>query len=185
MKIINLLPENEVKELQLRLASNQLLKFFVVIFISLAICFTGALVMRFYIEGSIAQTKVEVANLQQQLSSSNNQALEKQVKALNTQIRNVKAIDQQHYYWSKALVELSNVTPAGMHIDVVSADRASGQIQISGVADKRDLVLQFWSNVKKSNLFANIDFPLNNLERPTNTSFSFTFYVNTSVIATP
>jgi len=184
MKVINLLPESELKELRLQLSSQQLLRFFVTIFITLVAFFLLSLAVRFYIEGSIAQTKTEVTQLQEQLSSSNNKALEKQVLALNTQIKNIRQVKEQKYYWSKALIELGNITPLGVHMNNMSFDRASGKIVVDGYADKREDVISFWSNVRKSSLFANINFPLNNLEKATNTPFTYTFLIKPEAIRT-
>jgi Tfp pilus assembly protein PilN len=138
--------------------------------------------MRFYIEGSISEVKVEVADAQKQLGSSNNQVLQKEVASLNTQIHNAKNLKDQHYYWSQALAELGNITPDGMHLNTLDADRETGAISVVGVADRREDVIAFWSNVKKSSYFSNIDFPLNNLEKATDTPFSFDFSVNASSI---
>ena len=182
MKIINLLPQSELKELSLQLAANKLLKFFAFVFISLLCVFMVALATRFYIEGTIDQSKSDVVHLQQQLSDQKNQDLEKKVQALNTEIRNVKLINDQHYQWSLALIELGNITPNGVHMDSVNFDRATGRVDVRGYADRRDDVIQFWSNVTKSSYFGGINFPLNNLEQATNTLFTFSFLIKPGMI---
>ncbi|MBX4204987.1 MAG: PilN domain-containing protein [Candidatus Doudnabacteria bacterium] len=184
MKITNLLPQSELKGLRLLLASKLLVKFFIVIAISLTAFFLMTMAVRFYIEGSITESQSRIGELQRQLSSSDNQALEKQVLNLNTQIRNIKSANQQHYYWSKALVELGNITPVGMHLNTLDVDRASGKLVVEGVSDNRDDVITFWSNVTKSSYFQNINFPLNNLESAADTEFTFTFSIKPETIKT-
>jgi len=177
MKFINLLPETELKELKLEFASKHLLKFFVVSLISLLILILGAVSVNVLIKSQIAANNIEISELQAQLNSSDNQALQKEIIGLNSQIKNISVINQQHYLWSKALTELGNLAPSDLHIDLLTVDR-TGQIVINGTTDDRDSVLTFWSNVKKSRYFMNINFPLKNLEKPTDTPFTFTFFIN-------
>jgi len=182
MKKINLLPKTQAREVRLGLASKQLLNFFIFIGSTLVILFAAALAIRFYMEGTLSQGKLQVDDLQKQLSSQNNQALEKRVVNLNTQLKNIKNISTQHLYWSNALLELGNLFPKDFHLDNLSVDRATGKIEVAGTADKREDVIAFWSNVKKSTYFTNINFPLTNLETETDTKFDFIFYINTKAI---
>lgn len=184
MKIINLLPEEEAKELKLEVASHQLTRFFAIVASSLLVLFILAFGAKFFLKNEIGKDNNLIEDLQKQLSSANNQALEKQVVTLNGQIKTIKIIDQQHYYWSKALVELGNMSPSDFHLDTVTLDRGSGLITVSGVSDSRSSVITFWSNVKKSQYFSNINFPLTNLEEPSDTHFSFTFNINPDTIKT-
>ena len=148
--------------------------------------FIGATIaIKIFIQSSIRENEAQVDQLKNQLSSSNNQALEKEVASLNTQIRNIKAINQQHFYWSKALAELGNLTPIGCHLDSVTFSRSTGEVKVDGIADTRTEVIDFWSNVKNSDYFNNINFPLTNLETATNTSFSYTFHINPEKIKQP
>ncbi len=181
-KMINLLPESEVKELKLELASKQFLKFFSMIFITLLLFILASVVGKIWVSAEMSGDDSVISSLQSQLNSSDNQALQKEIVQLNGQIKNVKSFQQQHYAWSKVLTEIGNLSPSDFQLQLLTADKSNGQIVINGTAGKRDSVLQFWSNVKKSSYFQNINFPLTNLEQPTNTPFTFTFFINPAQI---
>jgi len=182
MKTINLLPKAESSELAMELASRQILKFLVIAVGSLLIFLGLAFGIRIPINNEIAENDKQIANLQKELSTSGNLALQRQVVTLNSQMKNITTLTQKRNYWSKALIELGNLSPEGFHLDLASFDRASGQITITGTADNRSSVLNFWSNVKKSTLFKDINFPLNNLEKATDTPFTFSFTVDGALI---
>lgn len=178
MKQINLLPEAEVKELKLELASGLWLRFYTILGSTLVILLILGFVTRILISATIASNEAQIQQLRRQLTSSNNQALEKQVVDLNTQMRNLETLNRQHYYWSDALIELGNLSPADFHLDTVTLDRATGEVVVMGTADNRSSVLEFWSAVHKSKYFTRINFPLNNLQQAANTPFTFTFFIN-------
>jgi Tfp pilus assembly protein PilN len=182
MKQINLLPQTEARELKLTMASKQLLKFFALIAACLVLFGIAAFISRLFVQASITENQIQIDELQKKLSSSDNKKVEKEVVALNTQIHNLRAINQQHYYWSYALVELANLAPNSFHLDSVTFDRTTNQVVVVGTSDSRADVINFWAKVKKSNLFTNINFPLPNLEKPTESPFTFTFYVNPEAI---
>ena len=185
MKIINLLPQKELQELRYEYATGYILKFFTVLITSLVLFLLAAFITNLFIDTEISGTNTRITDLQRQLSTSNNQALEKEVVRLNTQMKNIKSFEQQHYYWSKALVEFGNLAPSDFHVDRLLVDRNTGKITVEGKADSRGSVLAFWSSVKKSSYFSNINFPLSNLEKPTDTPFTFTFSANISMINKP
>lgn len=177
MKIINLLPQFAQREIKLHILGRQLHTFGIVIVGSLIIVFFLGLASAFWIQKSISSANVEIFTLNNSLTSSDNRILEEEVKSLNQEIKTINNLRNQHYYYSKALLEFANLVPANMQISLLTLDRLSGKVEVFGTAKSRDSVLDFWSNVKKSNFFTNIDFPLANLEQATNSQFSFTFYI--------
>lgn len=182
MKQINLLPESELKELHLELASKQLLKFFSLLVISLLLLFVLGLATRYLIKTSISANDIQVEQLQKQLASSDNQALQKQLIDLNSKMKNLQLLNQKGYHWSEALTEIGNLSPADFHLDLLTLDRSTGEIVMNGTTDRRASVIDFWSAVHKSKYFSKINFPLNNLEKATDTPFTFTFYLNPETI---
>lgn len=177
MKTINLLPQPEQKEIKLELIAHQLLNFWFWIIGSMLLLFALSLVTTIRLRASIADTETEIIKSKEALSSAANQQLEKQVVNLNSEIDRVNLLRSQHYHWSNGLIELGNILPTDMVIDLLFLDRASGKVDISGIAKNRESVLKFWSDMHKSKYFQDINFPLPNLERASDTSFSFSFYI--------
>jgi Tfp pilus assembly protein PilN len=182
MKLINLLPKSENRELRLQLISQQLISFWIYVIISLAIFFLLALSVTFFLRGEIAKNNNIVEEKKAELASSNTQQLESRVVGLNSQIKAIDNLQENHYNWSSVLIELGKVTPSDAKLNVINLERATGKVEVSGNASDRDSVIEFWSNVKKSKYFRNINFPFNNLEKENNATFTYTFYVNLEMI---
>jgi Tfp pilus assembly protein PilN len=178
MRIINLLPKTQQKEITLDQAANQLLNFWLWVIGSMLLLFLLSLVTVFRLNTAITETETEISKNREALKSSQNQQLEKQVLNLNTEIQKIKTLRNEHYRWSNGLIELGNIIPAEMVVDVMSLQRETGKVDISGTSRSRGSVLQFWANMHKSSHFKDINFPLTNLERSTDAPYSFTFYIN-------
>lgn len=175
---INLLPKTEQKEIHYELMSHQLTNFWLWIVLSLALLFILSLLSVFQIKRLSHGADGEIAASRQALSSASNQELEKQVLLLNNEIKKIDLLRASHYQWSEALVELSSIIPGDMVIDILSLDRATGKIDMTGFASDRESIIKFWSDMHKSKYFKNINFPLSNLEQPRNTAYQFTFFIN-------
>ena len=178
MKQVNLLPKLEQKELKLQFFYTRLRKFWITVVISLVVYLALAMGTRFYLNNLLSQTQAEVDKDKIVLSSSDFKDLQTQIMDLNKNIREIKNLDAQHYYFSRALIELANLIPPDMQLNQVVLERSSGQIEIAGQAKTRDSVIALWSSIIKSEYFKNINFPLANLERAEIADFTFKFFVN-------
>jgi Tfp pilus assembly protein PilN len=177
MKLINLLPKTEQRELKLQSFADQLTMFFICAIVS--VIFFGALAYtaKIYLESQMTATDSEIVLKKQELKTSDNELLKKQVETMNSQIAAIKNLQSQHYHWSAALNELAKLIPSDMVVDSLIADRVTGKVVMEGVSGTRDSVLLFWSNMHKSELFGDIDFPLPNLNFAENDPYEFTFFV--------
>lgn len=185
MKRINLLPKSELRDIKLGFYAGQFLVFWVCVMITLVVFLILVIVSRTYLTNQVNQTQDQISVQKQVLKSSDNELLKQQISDLNDQTSNIQNINAQHYYWSKALVELGNLLVPDIHLDLLTLDRATGQIYIKGIAGSRDSVLKFWSDVHKSAYFKNINFPLANLNQAADDSFEFTFYINPASVKQP
>lgn len=182
MKSINLLPKSEHREIRLQLVGMQLTTFWLYIFLALIAFFLLSLAAIFFINSEIGKTGRQITEKKASLASSNTQQLESRVVALNNQIRAVNALHDESLQWSKALVELARIMPARATLSALNIDRKTGKIDVAGTALDRNAVIEFWANVKKSEYFRNINFPFANLERETNSNFTYSFYINTELL---
>jgi Tfp pilus assembly protein PilN len=182
MKTINLLPKKDQKEITLELITHQLINFSVWVIVSMLIFFLIEFTTETKLKQGITSTDNEITQNKAALKSAANQQLENQVLTLSNEIKLVQTVRQQHYYWSNALIELGDLIPADIVIDILSLDRATGKVEIAGTAADRESVLKFWSEIYKSKHFKNINFPLTNLEKSSDSPFNFTFYINSDEI---
>lgn len=178
MKQVNLLPAVEQRELKLRFMARRLSVFWFWIIGSMIIFFILALMTRFYLTRMISATQSQIEDNKTLLDSSDYRDLQNQILLLNRNIKEIKNLQAQHYYWSQALVQLANLVPPEMQLNQITFDKITGAIGITGQAQTRESVLTFWADVIKSDYFKNINFPLANLEKAKYPDFTYTFYVN-------
>ncbi len=182
MKLINLLPKSVVRELQLDLIAGQILNFWIGLFLTFGIFFALIWASIFYLKTEIQNTDNDISQQREVLSSANTKDLQVRVSNLNKKINTIEELRDNHYYWSEALTELVTLMPSDMQIDSLIIKRETGKIDMTGSAANRDSVLLFWANVKKSQYFRDINFPLANLQKATDDPYSFTFYIKPEAI---
>lgn len=182
MKTINLLPKPEQRELQMQFLASQVFIFWFWVIVSLLVLYGFAFGIKTELKKNITETDRAIGTQKQVLRSQDNEKLKTEVVTLNNNIESIKKLRVQHYFWSNVLVELAQLSPADFKIDYVDISRETNKIAINGVSGTRESVLKFWSNVHKSTLLKNINFPLSNLEQPKDTPFSFIFYVDENEI---
>jgi Tfp pilus assembly protein PilN len=185
MKHINLLPKSEQKELRLLFFADDLIRFWIWIVVSLLIFAALTFLANEYLRSEVAETEGQIAQQRQILKSDDNEIVKQKVEELNYEVSTIKNLQINHYYWSDALVELVNLLPADIDLNLLSMDRVTGEVAIEGVAGSRDSVLKFWSDIHKSVYFKDIDFPLANLNRATEDPFRFSFFVKVEKVKNP
>lgn len=178
MKIINLLPKEEQRQLKLDIANHQLRVFWIVVFCSLLVLGVMGVGTQQYLRLSVKRIEQDIAQNQAKLETADIKVLQQQVLQLNQNIRELKNVRGQQHKWSEVLLELSRVIPSDVQINSVLITRATGEVIIVGRAQNRDVVIETWSQLKKSPMFADVNFPLPNLEQPINGNFTYTFFIN-------
>ena len=185
MKRINLLPKTAQRALQLRFFADQLLFFWAWFIISLVFFLGLTYTAKIYLSSQVTNLDSQIDSNKLILKSSDNELLKQQVEGLDNQIKTIKSLQSQHYYWSETLIELAKLLPSDISVESVTLKRATNQIRIEGIADNRESVLKFWADVHKSDYFVSIDFPLANLNKATDDPFTFTLVVNKDRIKSP
>jgi Tfp pilus assembly protein PilN len=185
MKKTNLLPKEQQREIHLLFFSEKLQTFWLWVGCSLLVFLILTLLAKVFLTRQLGEISRQIEDQRRVLKSSDNELLKQEVSNLNNQMASIKHLNSGHYYWSNALVELGNLFAPDIQIDLITMDRATGQVDIKGTAGSRESVLRFWSDIHKSPYFMNINFPLTNLERATNSSFAFTFFINPQELLKP
>lgn len=185
MKVINLLPKSEKKELELETISHQILVFWIMVLVTLLLFVGVAWVFKFYIAQLIAANDRLIAESQQQLQSQEYVQLHDQIISLNGEVSDMKNLNNHHYNWSQAMLQLSSLVQPSVQFNQLTFNAATGEIDVSGQTKVRQDVIDFWANVVKSPYFSKINFPLTNLEKPVNSDFEFKFYANKDKFSNP
>jgi Tfp pilus assembly protein PilN len=85
--------------------------------------------------------------------------------------------------WSKVLLAFADQVPEGVQINSFSADLTTKKITISGFAPTREQVIQLYNNINDDkNRFKDINYPLENVSKPANINFHFTFYIKDELL---
>jgi hypothetical protein len=127
-------------------------------------------------EKAIAESKILT-------NKEENTKLKEKIVSYNGEIADFKSLNEQTPHWSKVVEAFSKDIPPGVKVSQATFDVSKKKVDINGFAPTRDLVLQLHSNIsedKKS--FFNVDYPLENVARPTNVKFHFTFYIQDSLL---
>jgi Tfp pilus assembly protein PilN len=178
MKIINLLPKEEQQQLKLDIVNHQLRVFWTIILISIVAFVALGFGTQQYLRLSVKNVDEQIAMNKAKLESADIKALQQQVIKLNQHIKEIKTIRSQQYKWSEVLLEIARVMPAEVQLNSIKIDRATGEVIILGKAENRDTIIEVWSQIKKSSMFYDVNFPLPNLEQPVNGNFTYTFFIN-------
>lgn len=98
------------------------------------------------------------------------------VQQFNKKIAAVENIQNNYIVWTDFLIEFSKLVPDGTTID--SIDVSASQILISGQAKDRQDLLNLEKKLKKTDLFYNVEIPLEDLLKKTNIDFNIKSNVN-------
>lgn len=183
MKIINLLPIDKQKELRL----NRL--FGVVVSLVWLACATFILVLlaqigtKVFLQGQEEGLKIVIDDLKAQASKEENAKIKNRIKELNDIVTDYRNLSASVPRLSKVIRKLAPLVPSEVNLSSMRVDSLKKQIDITGFSPTRELVIELYENVKAgAENFPNIDYPLENVARPTDISFHFTFNINPELL---
>lgn len=183
MKRINLLPQHKQSDLyyeDLYHSVNTL------VFLSVGILLlgiVGQIGVWLYLDQREAKVLAEVTELQLQIDKSENAQVKKEIREINTQMSDFENLANTSPEWSKVLKAFARLVPNGVLISSFVADSKTGEIEISGYSPTRELVIELYNNINadKTN-FKDINYPLENVARPTAVQFNYTFFIQEGVL---
>lgn len=185
MKIINLLPQDAQRKVTLEFVFNRVLTFWILVIVSLLVFLAMAFAAKVYLQRINSQTDTLITENEAILNSADFKGLQDEILTLTGDIKEINNLRSHHYYWSKALIALADLTPTSVQLNQATLDRETGRVDIAGQALTREDVIELWSRIIKSEHFKGINFPLANLERATIANFTFTFYLKVDKVMTP
>ncbi|GAC1574107.1 MAG: hypothetical protein NVS3B9_5480 [Candidatus Doudnabacteria bacterium] len=177
MKVINLLPQTEQKIIQQEKFQQSFKKFLVACVLSYFLLSALLIGWRLYLMATLANVDSDIKKNQSIVDRQDNDTLRKQVMQINGTTTDYLTLTGSNPKWSKILMAFASLVPGDSIITSLNGNTQSGKIDIVGVGATRDSVLLLRSNIAGSPLFKNINLPLENLQKPTNVLFSYTFYL--------
>ncbi len=183
MRIINLLPPAEQKNLQTREIESFLARFFVWILIIFVVMVGILVASRFYLQSILGNIDKDIEKVESQISTQDNQKVKAEIVRNNNIINDYVNLAAANPTWSPMLIDFAKLVPDSVGILSFGVDAKTRRIDITGIGLTRDDVLLLRSNILASPLFEKINLPLENLEKATKTPFNYTFYLRPEVLS--
>lgn len=183
MKIINLLPKNKQKELKFEKLYYSLQRFALVAVISVILVVTAQIGTKVYLKWQLSKLTAEIAIIKSNENKEENAKIKTKIKQINNQISDFATLTATSPAWSEVLSALAPLVPSEVTIQTFSADEAKKQVLISGYSKTREGVVGLYNKILNANgKFKNIDYPLENVSKPEDVPFHFTFQIEDTLL---
>ncbi len=182
-KVLNLLPKDRQKELHFEDIFNRILIFCGLSVVTLILSTAALIGVRFILQSEAGQLKVDIDQLKTAVNKQENSELKAQIAKINNQIVDFKNLSDATPAWSKVILAFGKLIPQDVGITGFSADIDKKQVEISGFAKTREAVIELYNNINadKDN-FANINYPFENVAKPKDLYFRFTFFIKPELL---
>lgn len=169
LRALNLVPETYKKQLRFLTAYRQVQKTCIGIMVMLILGYTILLssqwIMKVHIDGLR-----QITTLQEQNDQS--KKLNQMIQEMNQKLTLVSAIGFDAPRGSELLATIIENMPDGIDLNNLEMNIAEKNVQIQGNAQTRDALLTFQSQLEASKHFSSVTFPLENLTKAENISFT-------------
>lgn len=182
-KTINLLPAARRQQIRQEAVFGALMSLIWISIFSFLVVIAAQFGVKLYLQNQAASINDSIQRLQSQDNKQENTTIKQQIGDINNLIADYKTLAVGIPKWSKMVKAFAVLPPAGVTITSFNVDFSTHQIIITGTSPTRELVIQLYNNILADNAeFYNLDYPLENVARPTNISFHFEFTVRDSVL---
>lgn len=183
MRIINLLPKIKQQDLRYEMVFHSIVRFFVLSGASFVLVLLALLGTRVYVKTQSAHIDQQTQAIKNFANKQENAQLRNQVKGVNTLMADFQTLSDATPRWSKVLLAFTPLVPQEVKIQTFSADFKKKQISIIGFSPTREAVIALYNNINKDDKdFFNIDYPLENVSKPQDISFHYTFSVKDELL---
>jgi Tfp pilus assembly protein PilN len=183
MKEINILPKLRQKELAYEALFFGLVRLVEVAALTFVFVLLGQLIVWSYMRATEVSLQNKITKIAQITNKEDNAKLKAQIREINGQITDYKSLLDYNPTWSKVVKQLTADLPSGVKIINVTGDSKLKKIEVRGYSPTRELVIDFYNQVQndKSN-FKSINYPLENVSKPTDVTFSFIIQLEDSLL---
>lgn len=183
MKVINLLPKEKQKEFVYRKIFRGLKVLCGIVFASFALVVLLQFGSRLYMEREVNKLRAETDAIRAVSNQEENTELKKQIQFINSQMTDFNTLSTESPKWSPVVRAFVRLVPSDVYVQSFAVEITKRQVNITGFAPKRESVIQLYNNISAdSEHFANIDYPLENVSRPTDVQFRFSFTIQEGVL---
>lgn len=183
MKLVNLLPKAKQRELRAERLYRSCKVFFVISVLSYAAVMAGQYAARVYIQFAERQLAGRIGEVTQQVSKQKNASVKARIKQLNDLVTDYQNLSAAAPRWSNVLKAFAPLPPEDVDIYSFTADSAKKVVTITGYSPKRELVLELYDRLKADTAhFTNVDYPFENVAKPTDVSFHFSFTIRDELL---
>lgn len=175
-KIISLM-EVDTEKAYYREKINSTVSFLVGTSIGLSIFFISAFLATWYlILATVNNYNKQISTFNSSSSESYNNVQEK-ADYFNSLIEQTSILAKKETAWSEIITEIKNRTTDNIVISNVSLPSANSELIITGTASNREAINKLKTSFESSEIFNEINIPLNNLEKKSSIPFSMTFKI--------
>lgn len=183
MKIINLLPKEKQQELRYRKLFKVVVLLMAFSGVSFAFVLLAQFGVRFYLQQHKTRLQKNIGELQQFTNKEENAKIKQEIGRLNNFIADYETLSASVPKISKAVRAFAPLVPQGVLITSMRIDANRNFVDISGFSPTRELVIELYENILAENKnFPNIDYPLENVAKPTEINFHFTFNIDPELL---
>lgn len=176
-KYTNLLPPREQKQVKLLRVQGQLLNFSFWLILSLLILIVSFFAAQVFLSSELELTNNQVSAKAGALANVEVTALRREVKLFNQDLANFQTLNLKRQNLSQVLIEFARALPPEVTLDSFGVNLGDYKVEVTGRALTRAAVLKLRKNLLASSYFTNVNFPLSNLEKPTNVAWKYRFYI--------
>lgn len=182
-KIINLLPQPRQQEIRYQNILGAAIQAIIFSLMSFAVVFLAQFGAKLFLAQQARATASEIQQLTAQVNKEDNEKIKGEIKQINGTISDYLALSAQSPKWSKVLRAFAKLPPEDVRIVNFTVDSATKMVNIVGVSPSRESMIQLYNNIKADeNEFYNVDYPLENVIKPENVNFHFSFYIKDQLL---
>ncbi|QQS23072.1 PilN domain-containing protein [bacterium] len=183
MKHINLLPKHKQTELYYEDLYHSTLVAVIIGVVVLLLGIVAQIFVMVYLNSTESRVSAEVETLKQQTDKTENAELKKQIRLINNQMVDFEKLAANSPKWSRVVSSFAKLVPRGVKINSFKADSKTGKVDITGFSPTRESVIELYNNINSDKEhFKDINYPLENVSKPTDVQFNFTFYIVEGVL---
>lgn len=182
-KIINLLPRPKQQELRYEALFRSV---GIAAMLAAAVLLAGLVMQlgaRVWLNHQKNVKEVQIEEIKRAIDKQENNEIKTKIRLINAQMNDFKTLADSTPEWSQVLLAFAHHVPNGVKINQFTADLATKKIVITGQSPTREMVIELYNNINQAKEeFKDINYPLENVAKPTDVTFHFTFYIQDQLI---
>ncbi|OGZ70589.1 MAG: hypothetical protein A3F47_01450 [Candidatus Staskawiczbacteria bacterium RIFCSPHIGHO2_12_FULL_38_11] len=177
--MINLLPPEEKKALQLVIKKNLVIVLWYMAIMSLLALSLILFLVKLYILQDESYQKTTLDSIKKQYQTAEFISLKNNIQKYNTSLAKADDFYKKQIYFSDVLKNVLEVQrPEGLYFESIlvekNKDNSGVKVSISGLSGTRDGLLIFKNNLEANGKIKNVNFPPANWVKPKDINFNLT-----------